>query len=252
MSITSQPRWICVEDSNMFRLTDGSEMSFTVDPLEPHEAVAIIDAVRKLPRDYLDLGNAAADLQHRIERLEAQLAHTRLEIDTLRQRAEADESVVPILAADLEKAINMAIRFAFALGVQANKDPHSIYGELQTLAKKYKMNYEPPTEYDYKSMVLPLDDDLSAARLAMADTTEPTQIETDDPYFTYSTRRLPASIDREREALSGEVVEPELTDEELTGIETAKLNPETGRLEKIKRENPDRDWLYIEDDGDPC
>lgn len=90
-------------------------------------------------------------------RTQALLHDAEAEIKMLKQRSEASEQIVPTLCEDLELAINMALRFAFALGVQANSDPDSLYSKIQALANKYKMHYAPPTDYTYKDMVFPLD-----------------------------------------------------------------------------------------------
>lgn len=107
-----------------------------------------IDYVSTLPWDYYELGQNAADfkLERHIDKREseARLDDALAAVGILQQRLEAasDESLIPILTADLEKALNFMMRFAQSLGMQAQGP---LYDEMQSLLSKYKMTYHAPT-----------------------------------------------------------------------------------------------------------
>lgn len=125
----------------VFELADGT--LFTV--VGPEEAWTAVD---DLAREYLDLGDSTADaltIQMGNERATAALAQKVLkENQILRQRIDAApeaDQIVPIMAADLEQSLNMMMRFAQSLGVQA-KGP--LYDAMEKLLTKYKMKYIEP------------------------------------------------------------------------------------------------------------
>lgn len=133
-------RWFRKE-RHVFKMNNGLEFEVVGDKI-------VSTIVEQLPLDYLDLGNEAADMKQTLGTSErqatARLAEAEKEIRHLVQRIEADPGkVVPILSADLEKAINMLIRFAQALGMQAQG---ALYDEVQALASKYGMSYRAPNQ----------------------------------------------------------------------------------------------------------
>lgn len=125
----------------IFELEDGTE--FTV--IGPNSAIA---AVTDLPYDYLALGHKAADdiesVHGKKRQYKAIAEEAAEEIKMLRQRIDAApeaDQIVPILCEDLEKSINMMMRFAQSLGIMAQGP---IYEDIQALATKYGMSYREP------------------------------------------------------------------------------------------------------------
>jgi hypothetical protein len=146
MSI-AKPRWTykasrlrAILSLFTFELEDGSK--FVV--LGSDKA---IDAVRDLPYDYLELGALLADQEGSAKerQYKAIVEDAQKEIQILRDRIEAApeaEKIVLTLCEDLEKAINMMMRVAQALGMMAQGP---LYEEVQALASKYGMTYRAPS-----------------------------------------------------------------------------------------------------------
>lgn len=136
----AKPRWeVTGDDTIVFE--DGSEHKLPAMPLE------VIERLATLPQDYIELGNHAADLKWDAEQAVLQRENVQRSYDALIERLDAaegknKENLLVVLQEDLELAINLVLRFARALGVQAGG---SLYEEIQAIANKYKMSYEAPT-----------------------------------------------------------------------------------------------------------
>lgn len=137
-------RWFWVKPGYwLFELEDGEE--FRVLDLGTPRVGLIISS---LPIEYLELGDFNADQMNEhlgdLRQAKAYVEDVIAENQMLRQRIDAapeTERIVPILCADLEKAINMMMRFAQSLGIM---DQGPLYDEIQVLASKYGMEYRSP------------------------------------------------------------------------------------------------------------
>lgn len=273
----AKPRWKIEESTPCpHRGSDATiKALFTTNKGEEFSVIAhpeVIDQLIALPCDYIDLGNVAADLEHGEQKARGIIRELVAENRVLNQRIDAagDEAIVPILADDLEKALNIAIRWASALGIQENPDPDSLYGQLQTLAHKYKMNYTPPKSYNYREMLLPLDRKEGVMRELNQDESyiQVTDIidNPDDPFIYRLTTT--SGVDEV------EVLDAPLTEEEYEGSFLVRYDPNEGILEftnvkspaddiegfatpvsryELERNNDpeSRGWLIEDDDGDP-
>lgn len=273
----NQPRWK-IEESSPCPIYEGDttvKALFTTRTGQEFSVIAtpeVIDQLISLPCDYIDLGNEAADLVREREQVENLFINEVDKNRVLRQRIEAmgDEAIVPILAEDLEKTLNLAIRWAGALGIQMNPDPDSLYGQLQALAHKYKMHYTPPKDYNYREMLLPLDGKEKIMRELSQDESyiQVTDIidNPDDPFIYRITTT--SGVDEV------EVLDAPMTEEEYEGSFLVHYDPEIGKMSFSKVDAPlediegnatpvssyeleknndpaSRGWLIEDDDGDP-
>lgn len=143
-SIMAKPRWTPQEDRKVvahwrwFNLPDGRAFGVTAKDDD------ILDMVQSLPFDYIELGDMAADLETDL-RTSTRIIGAMTNDNLIREQREnldpeTVQTVVPILAADLETAINLIHRLSNALGVQPGGD---IWDEIKRLSDKYNMTYRP-------------------------------------------------------------------------------------------------------------
>lgn len=149
--IVNRQRWVV--ENHTLKFKDGTEFklpSWTPPEVEEHLAT--------LPADYVELGMAGSDLAVALAGATRQQLALEEELAALQAKVAAGEdqtkaqAVMTILQMDLETALNMVRRFAFALGVQPGGD---LYDEIQALLTKYKMFYQAPKDYSYEENVRP-------------------------------------------------------------------------------------------------
>jgi hypothetical protein len=148
MSYSYKPRWTLADDGRTIELADGGIFQF---PLWIERGT--IEQVAQLPLDYMEMGNKfadeKADLEYKLSVEKSKVAILTADLETLKSRIDGlgDEErqtrLLVILQEDLERAINMALRFAGALGIQPS-GPGTLYAEIQEFAQKYGMYYRAP------------------------------------------------------------------------------------------------------------
>lgn len=135
------PRWTQSETNPREFLLVKGITSFKVGRRTSPE---VIETIKQLPYDYLELGNRAADEQEDRRRAQAEVERLTTELAALQSRlAVPDEkraNVILTLSEDLEKSLQWMGRFMHALGLQ---EGGPLYEECAALMRKYKLH--PPT-----------------------------------------------------------------------------------------------------------
>lgn len=140
MSVAQLP-WVI--ENHVIKFKDGTE--FKLPSWTPAE---VEQKLGSLPQDFIDIGNAATDANFDQESKTTELELVRAELLALRQKLansggrgiKGNKRVLTIMQIDMEKALNMLMRFAHALGIQGQG---ALYDELQELVTKYGMRYTP-------------------------------------------------------------------------------------------------------------
>jgi chromosome segregation ATPase len=135
------------------------ELEKDIELLQNRDRI-LTDTIRSLEKiideqedDHIAMGNKFADEKMELQRelsnecskvaiLTADLESLKTRLDGLGSEARQTRLLV-VLQEDLERAMNMMLRFAAALGIQRS-GPGTLYAEIQEFANKYGMYYRAP------------------------------------------------------------------------------------------------------------
>jgi hypothetical protein len=134
-------RWTL--DGRKLKLASGATYTFPKRTPKP-----ILDALRRLPQDYLDLGNRSADLDADLQAAERAAEGWKLQFEDLMTKVTATEGkdeqqLLVILQKDLETALNLCNRLIWTVGAQPGG---ALYEAVNVLMRKYGMALTPNTE----------------------------------------------------------------------------------------------------------
>jgi hypothetical protein len=133
-------RWTL--EGRKLKLAGGDTYTFPKRTPKP-----ILDALAALPQDYLELGNASADLSEDLRDKTREAEGWRMQFEDLMVKIGSTDDKDPqrllvILQKDLETALNLASRLIWSLGAQPGG---GLYDSVNALMRKYGMALTPNT-----------------------------------------------------------------------------------------------------------
>lgn len=152
----ARPRWTIAWQSNILELADGTSWELPDDIPE-----AVLEALRTLPEDYIEMGNAYADeklgdraTKRELDAARSEVADWKMKYENIRdQDINTLDKMVAVLSDDLEEACNLLIRISVALGIQPSGE---FFDTIKRLVEKYGMTMHYAKDYRYEGTITAL------------------------------------------------------------------------------------------------